>query len=159
MVRGGDRFPACLVRRRMDGDRGATVDNGIVLSTETSPEAKSLSETRGPAVSDETAHVDTSATDEDPYAGITDEEKKALYAMDLGDVVWERCGPDDGSPCVEIAYFGENADNVAMRDSRHPEGPILRFTPGEWNAFVLGVQDGEFDFDFDEEPEDSEASA
>lgn len=110
-------------------------------------------------MSDETTDVDAGAagTAEDPYAGITDEEKKALYAMDISDVVWERCAPDDGTPCVEIAYFGEG--NVAMRDSREPEGPILRFTPGEWNAFVLGVQDGEFDFDFDDEEEGEETAA
>jgi hypothetical protein len=24
-------------------------------------------------------------------------------------------------------------------------GPLLRFTEGEWRAFVLGVKDGEFD--------------
>ena len=36
-------------------------------------------------------------------------------------------------------------DGYAMRDSRHPDGPILLFTVAEWDAFVAGVRDGEFD--------------
>ena len=33
----------------------------------------------------------------------------------------------------------------AMRSSERPEGPILLFTVAEWDAFVAGVRDGEFD--------------
>ena len=32
-----------------------------------------------------------------------------------------------------------------MRDSSKPDGPVLAFTPEEWEAFTLGVKDGEFD--------------
>jgi hypothetical protein len=32
-----------------------------------------------------------------------------------------------------------------MRDSKNPDGPKLYFTPAEWEAFRLGVLDGEFD--------------
>jgi len=32
-----------------------------------------------------------------------------------------------------------------MRDSKNPGGPVLAFTPEEWEAFTLGVKDGEFD--------------
>ena len=34
---------------------------------------------------------------------------------------------------------------VHMRDSKDPQGPVLTFTKAEWNAFVLGAKDGEFD--------------
>jgi len=34
---------------------------------------------------------------------------------------------------------------VAVRDSKDPDGPILRFTAAEWAAFVEGVAAGEFD--------------
>jgi hypothetical protein len=34
---------------------------------------------------------------------------------------------------------------IAMRDGQRPDGPVLIFTPAEWEAFTLGVQDGEFD--------------
>ena len=46
--------------------------------------------------------------------------------------------------CVEVA-FAEGG--VAVRDSRHPEGPVLLFTHAEWDAFVDGAKDGEFDLD------------
>jgi hypothetical protein len=32
-----------------------------------------------------------------------------------------------------------------MRNSADPDGPVLLFTPAEWEAFVLGARDGEFD--------------
>lgn len=46
--------------------------------------------------------------------------------------------------CVEVS-FADDGD-VLVRDSKdNGTGPILRFTPQEWNAFVLGAKDGEFD--------------
>jgi len=32
-----------------------------------------------------------------------------------------------------------------VRDSKDPNGPILRFTREEWSAFVGGTKEGEFD--------------
>jgi len=32
-----------------------------------------------------------------------------------------------------------------MRDSKNQDGPVLIFTPSEWEAFIGGVKDGEFD--------------
>jgi hypothetical protein len=32
-----------------------------------------------------------------------------------------------------------------VRDSESPDGPILKFDQGEWDAFVDGAKDGEFD--------------
>jgi hypothetical protein len=34
-----------------------------------------------------------------------------------------------------------------MYDAAHPDGDKLYFTEAEWEAFVLGVRDGEFDLD------------
>ncbi|MCG5214675.1 DUF397 domain-containing protein [Streptosporangium sp. KLBMP 9127] len=31
-----------------------------------------------------------------------------------------------------------------MRDSKNPAGPVLRFTHGEWAAFLDGAKSGEF---------------
>ena len=45
--------------------------------------------------------------------------------------------------CVELANLP--AGEVAVRNSRFPDGPALIFTPAEWDAFVLGARDGEFD--------------
>jgi hypothetical protein len=51
-----------------------------------------------------------------------------------------RSGPTGGN-CVEVAFL---AEGVAMRNSRHPDGPALLFTRAEWDAFVGGARDGEF---------------
>jgi len=34
---------------------------------------------------------------------------------------------------------------VAVRNSRHPEGPALVYTRAEITAFVEGAKDGDFD--------------
>lgn len=47
------------------------------------------------------------------------------------------------SNCVEVASLPEN--EIGVRDSKDSEGPFLRFTPDEWNAFLGGVRNGEFD--------------
>jgi uncharacterized protein DUF397 len=71
--------------------------------------------------------------------------------MDLTDAVWRRAttSDDPDEACVEIAVMAGSKEGseqvIAMRDSRSPEGPVLIFTPDEWRAFTLGVQDGEFD--------------
>lgn len=56
---------------------------------------------------------------------------------------WRRSSQCDTGTCVEAA---EIAGIVAIRDSKNPQGPILRFTKQEWIAFVAGVRDGEFEF-------------
>ena len=45
--------------------------------------------------------------------------------------------------CVEVADLPEG--EIGVRNSRHAEGPVLRFTPDEWRAFLGGVRNGEFD--------------
>jgi len=34
---------------------------------------------------------------------------------------------------------------IAVRDSKNPSAGFLVFTPDEWDAFVDGTKDGEFD--------------
>jgi hypothetical protein len=34
---------------------------------------------------------------------------------------------------------------IGVRNSRDCAGPVLRFTPAEWHAFLGGVRNGEFD--------------
>jgi Domain of unknown function (DUF397) len=45
--------------------------------------------------------------------------------------------------CVEVADLPDGA--VGVRHSMDPSGPLLRFTPAEWRAFLGGAQAGEFD--------------
>jgi hypothetical protein len=64
--------------------------------------------------------------------------------VDLDGAVWQkssRTGPTKDNS-VEVAFVG---DAIAVRDSSDPDGPVLIFTPAEWDAFVDGAKDGEFD--------------
>jgi uncharacterized protein DUF397 len=71
--------------------------------------------------------------------------------MDLTSATWRKStySGGNGGACVEVAVVPgskEGSDHViALRDSKNPGGPALIFTPGEWEAFTAGVQDGEFD--------------
>ena len=49
----------------------------------------------------------------------------------------------ESNSCVEVEGLPEGW--VAVRDSKDPDGPVLRFNPAEWLAFLAGVRDGEFD--------------
>jgi hypothetical protein len=44
--------------------------------------------------------------------------------------------------CLEVSDLGSE---VGVRNSRDRKGPVLRFTPDEWQAFLGGVRNGEFD--------------
>lgn len=45
--------------------------------------------------------------------------------------------------CVEVAHC--DCNEVRVRDSKNPTGPVLVFNHAEWDAFVAGVKLGEFD--------------
>lgn len=59
--------------------------------------------------------------------------------------VWRkstRSGPWTDN-CVEVT--GTPEDQILVRNSNDPDGPVVAFTPDEWNAFIDGVKAGEFD--------------
>lgn len=67
-----------------------------------------------------------------------------MAATELRGVVWQKSRHSNSQgTCVEFAKLP--GGNVAMRNSRHPEGPALVYTPAEIEALLLGVKDGEFD--------------
>lgn len=41
------------------------------------------------------------------------------------------------SQCVEVAAVGPD---VAVRDSKDPDGPRLVFSPADWQAFLDGIR-------------------
>ena len=45
--------------------------------------------------------------------------------------------------CVEVADLSDGT--VGVRHSKDLSGPVLRFTPAEWQAFLGGARLGEFD--------------
>lgn len=57
---------------------------------------------------------------------------------DLTGAVWQ------GDGQIQIAFVD---DKICMRSD--PAGPVLTFTQAEWDAFILGARDGEFDLDND----------
>lgn len=59
-------------------------------------------------------------------------------------LVWRKSSfsNDQGDECVEVARLADGG--MAVRDSKDPSGAVLRFTPGEWTAFVKGANAGEF---------------
>jgi Domain of unknown function (DUF397) len=74
------------------------------------------------------------------------ETSNGVRASSLTGAAWRksvRSGPTGGN-CVEVAFLDGGA--IAMRNSRHPDGPALIFTRDEWNAFLGGARDGEFGF-------------
>jgi hypothetical protein len=56
---------------------------------------------------------------------------------------WRRSTFCASGACVEVAKADES---YMVRDSKDPEGPVLTFNQGEWDAFVAGVRAGEFTF-------------
>jgi hypothetical protein len=44
--------------------------------------------------------------------------------------------------CVEVAPVD---GMVALRHSKSPEGPVIKYTAAEWDAFLDGAKKGEFD--------------
>jgi uncharacterized protein DUF397 len=87
-----------------------------------------------------------------------DDKAHIRHHLDFTKAEWIRAEPEGVTldDCVEYAFI-EHTDGVtytAMRQSSKPDGVILVFTPSEWDAFVKGVRDGEFDL-----PEDLAAEA
>ena len=62
--------------------------------------------------------------------------------VDPATVNWHKSSHSTNNGCVEVAQID---DQIAVRDSKDPSGPVLVFTPHEWRAFLAGVRDGEFD--------------
>lgn len=73
---------------------------------------------------------------------VTDEHSAVEHPLkgrfDLTRAQWQ--GSEDGR--IQIAFVD---DLIGMRDGHDPDGPVLVFTEAEWDAFVAGAKDGEFD--------------
>jgi Domain of unknown function (DUF397) len=72
--------------------------------------------------------------------------RRQEYGMnqpDLSRALWRKTSRSSGNgQCVEVARNLPAV--VAVRDSKHPDGHVLVLTAGEWQAFLGGVKDGDF---------------
>ena len=70
--------------------------------------------------------------------------RNGMPATELAGVSWLKSQPqrpDRGQ--LRRGRIPAGGD-VALRNSRHPDGPALVFTRAEWEAFLGGAGDGEF---------------
>lgn len=73
---------------------------------------------------------------------------EAATAVALPGVAWHistRSGSGGGN-CVEAGPVRDDSGRVAVRHSRHPDGPVIVYPEAEWAGFVRGIKKGEFDF-------------
>jgi predicted secreted Zn-dependent protease len=56
-------------------------------------------------------------------------------------VTWRKSSASAQGNCVEVAAAGES---ILVRDTKNRSGTVLTFTASEWQAFVTGVNAGEF---------------
>ncbi|MBF6240609.1 Domain of uncharacterised function (DUF397) [Nocardia otitidiscaviarum] len=64
--------------------------------------------------------------------------------VDLSEAEWFKSSHSSAQgECVEVALLAGGA--VGVRDSKNATGSALVFMPSAWDAFVTGVQTGEFD--------------
>lgn len=67
-----------------------------------------------------------------------------MASTDLQGVVWQKSLHSNANgTCVELARLP--GGDVAVRNSRFPDGPALIYTRAEIESLILGVKDGEFD--------------
>ncbi|GAA2242006.1 hypothetical protein GCM10010232_31340 [Streptomyces amakusaensis] len=64
--------------------------------------------------------------------------KEDLYSVDLSAAEWRKSPfSNGGEQCVEIADIP--GGGIALRDSKNPSFPALRYTAEEWDAFRKAV--------------------
>lgn len=67
-----------------------------------------------------------------------------MPAPDLANVTWQKSKfSNPNGACVEVACLPNG--EIAVRNSRFPDGPSLIYTKAEIAAFLAGAKDNEFD--------------
>ena len=66
--------------------------------------------------------------------------------MDLNGAAWRTSSYSggNGGQCVQVAAIAgrqhENAVGCAIRDSQNPGGPVLAFSPRQWQRFTTEIK-------------------
>ena len=63
--------------------------------------------------------------------------------IDLSNLRWFKSSASASGACVEVAHLP--GGGVAVRDSKDRSKVPHVYTRREWEAFVIGVKNGEFD--------------
>jgi hypothetical protein len=75
---------------------------------------------------------------------VVNEIRNGMPAAQLAGTAWTKSSHSGAlGNCVEVARL--NGGDIAMRNSRFPDGPALVYTRDEITAFLAGAKDGEFD--------------
>lgn len=57
---------------------------------------------------------------------------------------WQKSTLSEQNGCVEVRLM-DDSHHVEVRDSKNPNGPTLRFDFAEWESFMAGVRNRQFD--------------
>jgi hypothetical protein len=72
-----------------------------------------------------------------------EKRKMVLSPAERAELSWLKAQSSTANgQCVELASA---AAGIAIRDSKDPDGPILVYTHSEFQAFLDGARNGEFD--------------
>jgi hypothetical protein len=71
------------------------------------------------------------------------EQKGKQMELSLGDLHWFKSSASAAGNCVEIAHLP--GGGVAVRDSKDRAKTPHVYTRREWEAFLIGAKNGEFD--------------
>ncbi|MEO5874033.1 MAG: DUF397 domain-containing protein [Streptosporangiaceae bacterium] len=71
--------------------------------------------------------------------------ENGIPAPQLGGIPWLKSGRSNSQGnCVELAELPDG--EVAIRNSRHPDGPALVYTRQEIETFVRAAKSGDLDY-------------
>ncbi|HVW40471.1 MAG TPA: DUF397 domain-containing protein [Amycolatopsis sp.] len=78
-----------------------------------------------------------------------DDKADVRDVLNLRSARWQRAEPPGETieDAIEFAFVphSDGVTYTVLRQSSEPGGTVLVFTPSEWDAFVAGARDGEFD--------------
>lgn len=76
------------------------------------------------------------------------ETDDTLTPQQRSNVAWHisSYSPDNGGNCVEAGPLADGTERVAVRHSHRPDAETIIYTRAEWEAFLAGVRNNEFDF-------------
>jgi hypothetical protein len=78
----------------------------------------------------------------------TSDPQGALGPQERSHIAWHisSFSPNGGGNCVEAGPLADGTDRVAVRHSHRPDAEVIIYTRAEWEAFLAGVRNNEFDF-------------